>query len=187
MVSSASVGQSKRDSRRNECCAKHQNPAFPTQLKAGVVVSSQGTQIVVSDSSSSSDDEDEDGDEESVVLVEQGENETETLEEGIVEQVVARNEMDWETLDLRREVARFKLQLEKTQSELLNAKGTIRKLRSRSRKHLRVLKPEQMSNAAYAGELADGFLSAFAGTRSNKKKKKLTNELFSSLARDDRM
>jgi hypothetical protein len=187
MVSSASVGQSKRDSRRNECCAKHQNPAFPTQLKAGVVVSSQGTQIVVSDSSSSSDDEDEDGDEESVVLVEQGENETETLEEVIVEQVIARNEMDWETVDLRREVARLKSKLERTQSELINAKGTIRKLRSRSRRELRVLKPEQMSNAAYAGELADGFLSAFAGTRSKKKKKKLANELFSSLARDDRM
>jgi hypothetical protein len=40
MVSSASVGQSKHDSRCNKCCAHHTNPAYPTQLKAGVVLES---------------------------------------------------------------------------------------------------------------------------------------------------
>ena len=189
MVSTASVGQSKRDSRRNECCIKHQNPAYPTQLKPGVLVLVPRRRRIVeldsSSSSSSSDDDDDDGDEESVVIVEQEllENETEN-----VEQVFAANvEMDWETLDLRREVARLKSELEKTKSDLTKANSAIRTWRSRSRKQLRVEKPDQMSNAAYAAELAGGFLSVFATTRSRKKKKKLANELFSSLQTDDRM
>jgi hypothetical protein len=182
VVPPASIGLSKQDSRHDECCAKHQTPAFPTQLKAGVVVSSRlRMQIVESDlssSSSSSDDDNDDGDEESVVLVEQ-ENEVE------IEQVV----VEINDMELCRDVARLKLELKKADSELINTKGTIRKLRSRSRKQLRVLKPEQMSNgAAYAVKLADVFLSAFAGTQSKKKKKKkLANELFSSLSRDNRM
>jgi hypothetical protein len=40
------------------------------------------------------------------------------------------------------------------------------------------------SYSIYSVLLADGFLSAFAGTQSKKKKKKLANELFSSLSRD---
>ena len=119
MVSTASVGQSKRDSRRNECCIKHQNPVYPTQLKPSVLVVPRRRQIVEIDSSSSSssDDDNTDGDKESVVLVEQEENETETVEQV----VVANGEMDWETLDLCREVARLKSELEKTKSDLTKA------------------------------------------------------------------
>jgi hypothetical protein len=93
---------------------------------------------VDSDSSSSSDDDDDDDDDdvgkESVVQLEQ-ERETETLEEES-EKPVQKSVMDWETIDLCREVARLISQLEKTKSELRNTKGSIWALRSHQQKEL---------------------------------------------------
>jgi hypothetical protein len=77
------------------------------------------------DSSSSSDDDDDDREEESVVLLEQ-ENATNFDEES--EPAIFESVMDWEILDLRREVTRFKSAFENTKSELRNAKSTIRAL-----------------------------------------------------------
>jgi hypothetical protein len=78
MVSHALVDQIKHNSRHNEWCAHHTKPAYPTQLKADVVVVLSHN--FSSDSSSSSDDDDDNADKESVVALEQ-ESEIEILKE----------------------------------------------------------------------------------------------------------
>jgi hypothetical protein len=49
---------------------------------------------------------------------------------------------------------------------------------------VRLEKPGGMSNDVYASDLADGFLSVFATTRSKKKKKALAKQLFVYLNKD---
>jgi hypothetical protein len=86
--------------------------------------------------------------------------------------------------DLLEQIALLKAELEITKSELRTAKSTNRSHRSRQRKEFRIQKPAEMSNANYVSELADGFLSVFAATRSKKKKKVLSQEFFSALEKD---
>jgi hypothetical protein len=95
--------------------------------------------------------------------------------------------MDWELADLRRDVNVLRTKLEIARLELQRAKGTIRKLHMRQRREIRIKKPAEMLNAAYAEELGKGFRSVFVGTGSWKRKKKLVNRLFSSLKQDPEM
>jgi hypothetical protein len=127
---------------------------------------------------SSSDDDDSEEDVTSILQI--TENET-IVRDGAVARAGV---MNWEIIDLRREVATLKRELSRTKSELKTAKSVIRTARSRQRKEVRLEKPVGTSNADYVSDLSNGFLSLFAATRSRKKKKALAKQFFVCLNED---
>jgi hypothetical protein len=126
---------------------------------------------------SSSDDDDSEEDATSILQI--TENETIVRDRAVVAGV-----MNWEIIDLRREVATLKRELSRTKSELKTAKSVIRTARSRQRKEVRLEKPAGTSNANYVSNLLNGFLSLFASARSRKKKKALAKQFFVCLNED---
>jgi hypothetical protein len=83
-----------------------------------------------------------------------------------------------------REIARLKSALEKTKSELRNAKSSIQALRSCQQKELRLEKPAEMLNADYAAKLGDAFRIMFTATRLRKRKMRLAKDCFDTLQKD---
>jgi hypothetical protein len=112
----------------------HTNPAYSTRLKP--VVSRKNN--VVTEGSLLDDNDDSDGDDESILQVVDN-------EQIVRADPAVRGGLNWEIVDLRREVATLKRELDRTKSELKTAKLVTWTARSHQQKEVRLEKPGGMS------------------------------------------
>jgi hypothetical protein len=182
------LGQKLRDSKRNECTANHSNPVYPTTLKTGVLEESYVTPDLDDDLSSDEEEEEEEIEEEIPIAT----NEMQmplvaVTQEIMVETINIEDTIDRRIEELTGTIDRLREQLVDTNVELVKAQALLRQNRYRQRNDSFSKKPQGMSNSTYMDGLGKGFLGAFKGTKSRKKKKVMASELFASLDDDPDM
>ena len=137
------LGQKLRNSRRNECTAKHTNPAYPTTLKPGVLVEIYDDTLDLDDDLSSDDKEEEIKAEATPAVLVRNENEipvllvTENLQQTMVETIVIEDRLG-ETIfvddsqdqieEITTTIARLREELVDTNVELVRVQSMLRQV-----------------------------------------------------------
>ena len=178
LVTSGSVGQNKRGSARNECCAKHTNPCFPTQLKPGVIFGlNKRANILTTDNNS-----DVSSDDISVL----SRNSQDSVNSNLPPQSPPQAPQQAISLFIANfRVEALQAQVLSLRSQLESAQASLRRERGPQNNNCeKVRRPKNMSDEAYARGLSDAIINLLVSIRTKKKRKQTSRTFFDWLNSD---